>query len=104
MGYSMAEILQSSSNTSSTNATAHMKRKADDWDADEEETEAKRQKLSSSSDPSTSVLPEMNEQIRSISPESVESLEPSSSAEGNVDGYESENDEDGMPKKDADGR
>uniref|UniRef100_A0AC34F2A3 Fork-head domain-containing protein n=1 Tax=Panagrolaimus sp. ES5 TaxID=591445 RepID=A0AC34F2A3_9BILA len=106
MGYSMAEILQSSSHTSSTNGTTPMKRKAEDWDADEEEREAKRQKLSasSSSDPSTSVVPGDIEQIRSFSPESVESLEPSSSAEGNVDGYESENDEDGMPKKDANGR
>jgi hypothetical protein len=100
MGYSMAEILQNTSKTSSTeNSTNIMKRKADEWEADEDETEAKRQKLSTTSDPSTSVLPE-NEQIRSISPESVESLEPSSSAEGNVDGYESDNlDEDGMPKK-----
>uniref|UniRef100_A0AC35GMY1 Fork-head domain-containing protein n=1 Tax=Panagrolaimus sp. PS1159 TaxID=55785 RepID=A0AC35GMY1_9BILA len=105
MGYSMAEILQNTSKTSSTeNSTNIMKRKADEWEADEDETEAKRQKLSTTSDPSTSVLPE-NEQIRSISPESVESLEPSSSAEGNVDGYESDNlDEDGMPKKDSDGR
>ena len=103
----MAEILQSTSSHNTPPSTSGMKRKADDWgeDGGEDEMEMKKQRLSICESTKAS---SMLQEHRSISPDSVESLEPSSSAEGNgdVDGdvFDSDNDEDGLPKKDADGR